>query len=270
MKKIICATLVALSSLIGTPILAADIAVKAPPSPPAPAWSWTGFYVGGNVGYSWGNADSDFTLTVPTFPVGLVPKSLSDLARPNGIIGGPQIGYNWQSSRTWVFGVEADWQGSGQKASSTLPPQPSTGLLGGGTIQTPYDAKIGWFGTVRGRIGYAFDRVLLYATGGLAYGEVKIAGSVTDSGIVLGTPYSAVTPFSGSKVNTGWTFGGGIEGAFAGNWSWKVEYLYLDLGSLDASSPGALSPAGFEPMNAHTRFTDNIVRVGLNYRFGAP
>lgn len=250
---------------------AADMPVKAPAhtAPLAAAYNWTGFYAGGNVGYGWGHAKSDVTLTLPTFLVGNLQPTIPDSAKPNGIIGGGQIGFNWQPSPTWMLGVEADWQGAGQKGSSVLPPQPTTGLLGAGTVQVAYDAKIAWFGTVRGRIGYAFDRFLVYATGGLAYGEVKIAGSETASGTVVGIPYSASTPFGDSKINAGWTLGGGIEMAIAGNWSLKAEYLYLDLGSLDTSSPGPLVPAGPVPMSTHTRFTDNIVRVGLNYRFGA-
>jgi outer membrane immunogenic protein len=186
---------------------------------------------------------------------------------PRGILGGAQIGYNWQSSPNWVFGIEADWQGSGQKASSVLPDQPYFVGLAFGAVTSSYDAKIDWFGTVRGRIGYAWDRILLYATGGLAYGEVKIAGTATDSGISIGGPFSSTAAFGGSKVNAGWTLGGGIEGALVHNWTWKAEYLYVDLGTLDTSSAG---PFGSEPVTTHTRFTDNVVRVGLNYRFRGP
>jgi outer membrane immunogenic protein len=248
---------------------AADMPVKAPlpPVAPAPGFNWSGFYVGGNIGYGWGNANSVVTLAVPTFPVGPVPTPIPNSAKPDGIIGGAQIGYNWQPSGPWVLGAEADWQGSGQKGSGTLPPQPSISVISVGTINTTYNANIASFGTVRGRVGYSFDRVLLYATGGLAYGEVKISGTSTDSGIVVGLPYSATGSFSRSHMNAGWTLGGGIEGAFAGNWSWKAEYLYLDLGSLDIAASG---PFTTEPIYSHTHFTDNVIRAGLNYRFGAP
>lgn len=244
----------------------ADMVVKAPPLSAAPGFNWSGFYAGGNIGYGWGTAESNITLTVPTFPVGPVPATIPDSVDPQGLIGGVQIGSNWQFSAPWVVGLEADWQGSGQKAAGSLPPQPSTSLLGVGTIQTNYNANIEWFGTVRGRIGYALDRVLIYATGGLAYGEVKIVGNATDSGTVLRFPYSETASFSGSTVNAGWTLGGGIEGVLVGNWTWKAEYLYLDLGSLDTSAT-ATGINGAEPVSTHTHFTDNVVRAGLNYHF---
>ncbi len=249
--------------------LPAKMPVKAALAPVVAPYNWSGFYVGGNVGYGWGQAGSDVTLT--TFVTtgfltsGPAPVTISDSVKPKGIIGGAQIGYNWQPTPNWLFGLEADWQGSAQKASSTLPVQSYFIFLASGSVQAAYDARIDWFGTVRGRIGYTFDRFLLYATGGLAYGEVKIAGTVTDSGTFILGSFSSTAAFGASRVNAGWTVGGGIEGAFYGNWSVKAEYLYLDLGSLDASSPG---PFGSEPVTAHTRFTDNIVRVGVNYRFG--
>lgn len=244
---------------------AADLPAKAPAAAAAVVYTWSGFYAGGNVGYGWGKAANDVSFS----QLGAIPPgfAIADSVRLKGILGGAQIGYNWQPSRNWVFGLEADWQAADQKAGNTLPPQPYIIIpVTGGAIQTAYDAKIAWFGTVRGRIGYAFDRVLLYATGGLAYGKVKVSGTVTDSGTILGFfPFSATAPFGGSKVNAGWTLGGGIEGAIAGNWTWKIEYLYLDLGSLDTAAAG---PFGGETITTHTRFTDNIVRVGLNYRFG--
>src|SRR5262249_34862023 len=156
-----------------------------------------------------------------------------------------------------------------------------------------YEAKIEWFGTVRGRLGYLVnDQVLLYATGGLAYGRVELSGVTNVNGSVVdpfNPPGSQVFPFvapgtsafSASRTNVGWTAGAGIEGRFAywlpPNWTWKLEYLYLDLGSVDTVSPfppaipsnpvggGATPFAG--PMTTHTHFTDNIVRVGLNYQF---
>ncbi len=243
---------------------AADMPVKAPLAPVSSAFSWSGFTIGGNLGYGWGSGSSTVMLSVPTFPIGPVPVSIANSAKPSGVIGGGQIGWNWQVSPGWILGLEADWQGSGQKGSGTLPPQPDTTLLSVGTVQASYSANIDWFGTVRGRLGYAVDRVLLYATGGFAYGEVQVSGTATDGGIVVGLPYSASGSFSGSQVNGGWTLGGGIEGALAGNWSWKAEYLYLDLGSLDTAS---LGPFNREPVATHTHFTDNIVRAGLNYRF---
>jgi outer membrane immunogenic protein len=290
-KKLIASA--AIAALIGTRALAADMEVNAP-LPPAPVHSWTGFYVGGNIGYSWGNADTDFNagpVTVRTdFGLPTIPGFVSsESVKPKGIIGGGQIGYNWQFSANLVAGLEADMQGSGEKASTSFsdpfsvlvsprgpflfPPPPRIRVTG--TAVTDYEANISWFGTVRGRIGYAWKWVMLYATGGLAYGEVKLQGTHTVSGSDAVT-FSIGSAIAHSQVNTGWTVGAVVEAALFGNWTWKAEYLYVDLGSLD-TPPGnptvictiCLPPsfAGGGQIATHTHFTDNIARVGLNYKF---
>jgi outer membrane immunogenic protein len=253
--------------------------VKAPPVV-APIWNWTGFYVGGNVGYSWGRAASDLSADPVTVNIaGLTPFNTpgfvgSDTARPKGVIGGGQIGYNWQTSPNWVFGLEADLQGSGEKASRsfsnpfsfvTAPPNPAFPVSGVATMD--YGAKITWFGTARGRAGYAWDRVMLYATGGLAYGGVNLAGTNTVSGTVAGTPFLSVIRIGHSQVNVGWTVGAGVEGLLGNRWTWKAEYLYVDLGSMDDPDDPllAISTSGGR-VTTHTNYTDNIVRLGLNYR----
>jgi outer membrane immunogenic protein len=123
---------------------------------------------------------------------------------------------------------------------------------------------------VRGRLGYAWNDVLLYGTGGLAYGEVGLSGTsastVTTSGAgVGGPPFTTVTAksFAASAVNLGWTAGAGIEGALANNWTWKAEYLHMDLGSVSVTGIAATGAT----FTASSKFTDDIVRVGLNYRF---
>jgi len=237
-----------ITSAAGMPEKASPrMAVKAPPSPAAPAYSGTGWYVGGNVGYSWGHAD-----------VGLNGTGSFDFADANrtyldGVIGGGQIGYKYQLSPDTVLGLEADIQGSGQRGSHTF-----FDPFSAGTAVTNYDAKINWFGTVRGRFGYLVTpQLLYYATGGLAYGHVEVSGSTQ-------VPAS-VGSFSASKTNTGFTIGGGIEGSvwLPANWTWKLEYLYLNLGTLDVAT--SLSATG--GTTTHIEFTDNIVRAGLNYQF---
>jgi outer membrane immunogenic protein len=277
----ITAYVTAIAVLIAAPAFAADMAVKmpvkAPPPAPAPVYSWTGFYVGGNAGYSWGRPDSDTTLTgvgvVNTFgPFGFAH---SDPLNLRGVIGGAQIGYNWQASQNWVYGLETDWQASGEKAALNYSDPYAARRLGfqvSGTANTNYDAKILWFGTVRGRIGYAWGHLLVYATGGLAYGQAKLAGTMTDSGATLTlcgpncppVPFSATAPYSASRVNAGWTAGTGVEGALVGRWTWKAEYLYVDLGALNLAASGPFAP---ETITVHARLIDNIVRVGLNYQF---
>jgi outer membrane immunogenic protein len=299
MKKLLIA--IAALGLVGTPALAADMAVKAPLPPPAPVYSWTGFYVGGNIGGSWGDANTDlagtgsFRTPVATTFFGFVD---SNKARLDGVIGGGQLGYNYQFSPQWVLGFEADIQGSGERGSSQStdlftvplclagngvsclafgPPIPATALTG-------YQAKIDWFGTVRGRLGFLVgDQLLVYGTGGLAYGRVAVSGNTSvnttfGNPAFGGGPITANAAFANSRTNTGFSVGAGAEGRFSywlpPNWTWRVEYLYLDLGSLNttttfaaASKPtvGFLGMAG--TMTTHTHFTDNILRVGLNYQF---
>jgi outer membrane immunogenic protein len=138
-------------------------------------------------------------------------------------------------------------------------------FLGEGTLTTDYESRIQWFGTLRGRIGYAWDRLLIYGTGGYAYGQIKIDGTATDSGFSMGgKTFGVSTAFSASGINPGWAAGGGIEGALFGNWIWKAEYLYVDLGALNVNAAG---PFLGEAIAVHSRFNDNIVRTGLNYKW---
>lgn len=145
------------------------------------------------------------------------------------------------------------------------------GFTAAGTANTSYDARILWFGTVRGRVGYAADRLLFFGTAGLAYGRVRLAGTMVDSGSALVVvppfipdPYSGTASFSASRVKAGWTAGAGVEGALVGRWTWKAEYLFVDLGAPSLVALGPFSAA----INAQARFTDNIVRGGVNYKFG--
>jgi outer membrane immunogenic protein len=197
-------------------------------------YNWTGLYAGLNIGYSWGDQD-----------ISINPAAGSTSLDLDGIIGGGQIGYNWQMNQL-VLGIEADFQGSGQK---------DDGALNIGSTFLPnltFNDKLQWFGTVRGRLGFAQDRWLFYVTGGWAYGHASISGTST-------VPVSA---FSGSNFYSGWTVGGGLEWAFMSNWSAKIEYLYIDFG--DGPSM-ALPPSAFTVVAG--KLTDNILRVGVNYHF---
>ncbi len=233
----------------------ATTARAAPPVTPVTAiYNWTGWYAGVNVGYSWGTAKS--TYTDPSFGPG--PTSFSGTEHLNGAIAGGQVGYNWQVGTSWVWGLEADVQTSGEKGSRTYV---SDCEGSGATCVQNQSAKILWFGTVRGRFGALVNPNLwLYATGGLAYGEVVASGSVSITNVPISWSYSS------STTNVGWTLGAGIEGALPGTraWTWKAEYLYLDLGSV--------SGTGRDPFFGSTysysaRFTDNIFRIGFNYGF---
>jgi len=170
---------------------------------PLNAYSWAGPYLGGNLGYASGSVHNN-----PT--------------KPSGLAGGVQAGYNWQSG-PWVYGVEGDINISG--ANDTF---------------APWKFSNPWFGTVRGRAGYAFNNIFFYGTGGLAFGELR--------GETFG--------LSESHTNAGWTLGAGAEFGLAQNWSAKIEYLYVDLNS-----------SNFTITAAPNSYRFGLIRAGLNYRF---
>jgi outer membrane immunogenic protein len=258
MKKL--ATAIATVALVATPAFAA------PPAPaPAPVYNWTGWYVGGNVGANFGTDKTDFNAAPVTVESCFKLQCLfnetsglagSDTVYPGGFVGGGEVGYNWQLSPIWVVGLEADFQGIDNKESGTLTNNFSVTVVPGpgffaftGSTVLDYHTQIDWFGTVRGRIGYLWGdgAVLTYVTGGLAYGEVKINGTSAVSGTgmdFLGnvSPFSNTQAFGQSQVNTGWVVGTGTEGKLLiPGWTYKIEGLYMDLGTLDAAGSGAIS-----------------------------
>jgi outer membrane immunogenic protein len=203
--------------------LAADIPRKAPVAPayfnPAPAYTWSGFYAGANLGWGWARA----SLTV----AGATGTSNFD-----GVLGGVQAGYNYQLFGPLVVGVEADIQLTDQRRSVTFGPVTVT-------------ERIPYFGTLRGRVGYAWDNWLLYGTGGAVYGEHRItatAGGATASLVDSGW---------------GWTAGGGVEVMFWQRFSGKLEYLYAE-----ANKGGTVLGVPYT-----ARLVDHIVRAGVNYHF---
>ena len=279
MKKIVSAG-IGLLALTGM-ATAADLPVKAPvyKAPPVfvDPWTWTGGYVGVNAGYSWGKSKTDVSYfnSVTGLPIVPPPGSITHADfNLNGGIAGGQIGFNWQSG-IWVGGLEADLQWSGQKGSAFFscaavpvtagPCLPGLTFLPAGVTgaSLAFDQKLQWFGTVRGRLGVTpAPTVLLYVTGGLAYGEIKTDGVF--NGFTPAAVLSSVA-FSQSTTKTGWTVGGGIEGRLSGNWTGKIEYLYMDLGTVSGTVVNTPALVG---ANWSSRITDNILRVGLNYKFG--
>ncbi|WP_284264929.1 outer membrane protein [Bradyrhizobium iriomotense] len=207
-------------------------------------YDWTGFYLGVNAGYGVGR-----DLMSVGFP-GTVFTETNRLA-PQGALGGVQAGYNWQTANfglgNVVVGVETDIQAADLKDDRCG----IFSLSSCSSFGVNYSQRLGWFGTVRGRFGLANGPVLSYVTGGLAYGDVRT--TVTELPDSFGT----------SEVRTGWTIGSGIEAALAGNWTGKIEYLYLNLGT--QSGAGSLLGA---PANFSSDIREHIFRVGLNYRVG--
>jgi outer membrane immunogenic protein len=212
----------ALAFVIATPTFAADMPGGYRPAYVAPATGWSGIYAGLNGAYGWGKTD---------WSGGATTGSNS----PAGGLFGATLGFNAQSG-AFVFGAEGDIDGNWMRDSNST----GTGFCSapGCAIQTS------WFATARGRVGYAFDRALVYFTAGAAFGDVQMAatgGSVTAD-------------------KAGWTAGAGLEYAFLGPWSAKFEYLYADLGS--ASCGAAICGT-----DTAVTFKTNIIRLGVNYRF---
>ena len=200
---------------------AADLPRRYDPVPQrtfVPVYNWTGFYIGINGGGGWGDSKWD---SVGSFDVS------------GGMIGGT-VGYNWQSAQ-WVFGLEGDLDWTNINGSST-----AACVAGCKTSNN-------WLATVRGRVGYAFDRFLPYVTGGLALGNIK----ASQPGFT-----------GGDDTNAGWTVGGGLEFVIAGNWTAKAEYLYVDLGKFNC---GLACGNGINPDNVS--FSSHLVRGGVNFRF---
>ena len=263
MKKLLFAGAMLTSLAAIQSASAADLALKAPPPPPAPVYSWTGWYVGVNLGGSFGKAADTSTYGAASTPLS------STSSRLDGVIGGGQIGYNWQVNNNWLLGLEADIQGSSERGTATG----TAGVAGFcgiialfpcTTVGTLVDQeKLPWFGTVRGRIGVlASPTWLFYATGGLAYAEIKSSETLTAA---AGGPFPAgAFANSFSTTRTGWTVGGGVEGVISGNWTAKLEYLYMDYGTINSTFAGVVP---FTPINLSTHVTDNVVRAGLNYHF---
>jgi outer membrane immunogenic protein len=259
-------------------VFAADIPAPVYKATPAPVFSWTGFYVGANAGIGVGRDRTTATgiYTAPALPAAVTLYDESLHQSPFGAIAGAQIGYNWQWTLSYVFGVEADWQWSGQKSSSCLFGCGATtaaffGPGGAGFNNALSDEhKLDWFGTARVRAGYLTGSSLWYATGGVAWGSVKHSLSLTSNNVVaaLFAPGTSATSFTHTQV--GWTVGGGVETQLWGNWSAKAEYLYVDLGSITDTFTipgGATLPGAAFTTTTSYRVTDHIVRAGLNYKF---
>jgi outer membrane immunogenic protein len=220
---LVAAALVATVSIASAADLSRPV-YKAAPAPVA-VYNWTGWYIGAHGGYGWGDLNGNL------FGLG----GSRDI---NGGFGGGQLGYNWQGvGSPWVFGIEADASFGSIGDDATV--------LGG-----RISSDIKSFGTIRGRVGYAVDRVLWYATGGAAW--VNNDFDITVPGI---------GSFSSSNTHWGWTIGGGVEWAFYDAWSVKAEYLYINTDSKNYFT-GILGPNFSLDPDIHT------VRVGLNYRFG--
>ena len=223
MKRIIFSVAVLFSAVVGQ-ANAADLPpevspYRAPAMVAAPTFSWTGGYVGFNAGYGFGKA-----------------SAFGSSETVNGFVTGGQIGFNWQTGPL-VVGLEGDFQGSLQSKTT------SVAVLG---VLVSEKDSVPWFGSVRGRVGAAFDRVMIYATGGYAYTEFKID-------VTAGALSSTSHTNKGAPI-----YGAGVEWMFANRWSAKAEFLRFDTGNTNVTLFGATFPA---------KLTDNIGSVGVNFHF---
>lgn len=270
MKKLLLASIVAVA-FCGTSAVAADLPMKARPAPvEAPAYDpWTGFYVGGNVGYGWSNSVDTELFADSTTPTNIGDSTTTSRGTigtlfGEGWFGGGQIGYNARLAPNWMAGIETDLQGSNIHdsigANFTNPNGTFNPIVGNANY------NVDWFGTVRGRVGFTNGPSLIYLTGGLAYGNVhyRLSGVETGGGALYQTFLNT------ESTRVGWVLGGGFEWAFAPNWSAKFEYQYIDLGSVSASAPVTLLVGGAQTDTAHTASVAakfQTVRLGLNYKF---
>jgi len=265
-------------------------ASKPPPAPPAyvpvylpgyapliskgavaAVWTWTGLYIGGNVGRSTGKLDTD---TLYSDNLGNPLLATSTAFKHYGGIGGGQVGYNWQAGRA-VAGLETDVVFAHQRTTDApacpgAVCNPAITLMGfDAPVPVVHEHNLDWFGTVRARLGAAVTPdMLLYGTGGLAYGEVEHQGTIYGAGIdINGNIVPAANTFSNRSLREGWTAGGGLEAHLGGNWTGRVEYLHVDLGH--DSAPFALLPSNSTPLTIafNSHITEDLVRAGLNYKF---
>jgi outer membrane immunogenic protein len=246
MKRIFLGIIGISGLLIAAPLStasAADMPLKAPPAPPAPAFSWTGFYIGGQVGGASGHDNASIANPGIPFPP---PIFIPFTVNTNGAMGGFHAGYNYQVSQ-WVFGLEAsvDWTRLDKTFIVGICP------LFCGTATTKADTQ----GSVRGRVGIAVDRALFYATGGWAVARITNTYDTT----AFGGGFASL-----SHTRDGWTAGGGIDYAVTNNWSLLAEYRYSDFGTFIDTSAVAFFPA----TTVSRHFTENQLEGGVSYKFG--
>ncbi len=221
------------AALASAPAFAADMPYKAPPAPaPVPVFSWTGFYLGANIGGAWSNGSATDVITGANLNF-----------NNSGFIGGGQAGFNYQVNQ-FVFGVEWDIDGTTMSKTSNVVATAFGNLQASGHTD--------WISTLTGRVGFAADRWLFYVKGGGAWVE----NHATLTNLTTGAAVSA------SNTNSGWTAGVGTEWAFSGPWSAKIEYDHIEL---DNWSPSTSAIIAGDRLNI-SRHID-MVKAGVNYRF---
>jgi outer membrane immunogenic protein len=236
------------------PTSAADLGArpisKAPVAAPIALYDWSGFYIGGHIGGTWGDKDWSVAPGTALAPLGIAIPVAGVFSigshRTDGFLAGGQVGFNWQTG-AWVFGIEG--QGSWTNADGEHFCD----------VAIVCRTEINWMATAAGRIGYAFNNLLLYAKGGAAF--------IDEDHFIIDTP-TGFTLASASKTRTGWMVGGGLEWGFTPNWSAKIEYNFMDFGNEAIT----FAVVGVPAINIDIDQQVHVVKGGINYRFnwGAP
>ncbi len=271
--------MIAASGMLAMSVLnasAADInrkplLTKAPPvqaGPVNPVYNWTGFYLGGNVGYGWSHRDFTNTIT-GTSPTAQNTAINSGTDDGKGGLGGGQIGFNYQFLTNWVAGIEADIDAAhiASSTSACFTALVSVSLCG------TRDTDIKDFATVRGRLGYAFNNWLVYGTGGWAWEHGSNTTQITCIGPACpgtpGIPPTSPQPASVDVNPSGWAAGGGLEWAFLPNWTLRAEYLHLQFDGVteDRSKSSASVQNLFITTHVSSNVGIDVVRLGVNYLF---
>lgn len=224
--------------------------------PPSSTVDWTGFHVGLRGGYGWNDNDLDYSYSdVPPPIVPLLPAS-ADLNAEGALLGGA-FGSDWQFGR-FVVGIEGDiaWSSISDEVTTRAPGDPAIGLP---PLDFTTDLEMHWFATARGRAGLAFDRLLVYGTGGLAFAELSL-----DTIVVVGAPGAGQLAGSVDDTKVGWTAGGGVQFALTDHVDLSGEALYYDLGRVSVT---ASDPTNVGQNHARQALTGVIGRAGINWRF---
>jgi outer membrane immunogenic protein len=256
-RKLLASTaLTASTTLITGATWAADMPVKAPPKPVPVPFSWSGCYAGVNAGAAFTSIDQNFT--IPGF------FAIDASGDQTSFVGGGQLGCNWQFDPHWVLGFEGDidYLRAGRARNFAF----HTNLFSGEDLVGAQQTTLRWFGTVRGKFGYVWDRAVYYATGGLAFGRV-------DSSATVSVPMITPTPVlsgSHSVTRVGWAGGGGVLYPITDRIFGSFEYLYFDLGRVNSSvvQTSGTTDVDFSTTGmASAKVTGSIVRIGIDVKF---
>jgi outer membrane immunogenic protein len=274
-KRIVLGLVSVLALAVSAPVdaaNAADMAVKAPPPPMAPApayFNWTGFYIGANVGGGWANTSASGSTVFDPPPIS---STFAGSYGAGGVLGGGQIGANYEFPNHWVIGFEADVDGSSLSGSGSN----CSTALGVGVGCTALNTKLNDFGTVRGRLGYAADNLLLYGTGGWAWSQSSTNSNFTCVGVGAcpgpGVPFTGGSSSASTTATNGWAAGAGLEYAFTRNWTVRVEYLHIQFNGIGetfaTSGTVGVVPVPYTATTSSTATVNvDMARVGLNYLF---